>query len=175
MDDLVNRLTQQLAAAQAALHKSQARLGTVTKTLEARSQELVEARAAVSLLLATLDSTTDGVLALGHFGRAVHYNLSFIEMWRIPQDKLEALNEAALLAMQLAQVQDPEGFLAGVEARRAHPDREHAGEVHLTDGRVIEWRMRPQSVRGRRVGTVTCYRERKPSHTSLAPVRNIPR
>ena len=54
-------------------------------------------------------------------------------------------------------------------------EREHLAELELTDGRVLAWRTRPQSVRGRRVGTVNGYREKNPSHTSFTPVRNIPR
>jgi sensor histidine kinase regulating citrate/malate metabolism len=174
MDELVNSLTQELAAARHSLHKAQNKLGTAARSLEARSQELAEARAAVTLLLATLDSTTEGVLAVGHFGRAMHFNARFIEIWRIPDDKLAALNDSALLAMQLTQVKDPEAFLAEVESRKALAEEDHHSEVELTDGRVLEWRMKPQRVHGRRVGTVTCYREKNPSHTSFTPVRNMP-
>ena len=115
LPDLVNRLAQELAEARRALAAATQKLGTTSRTLESRTHELTEARAALSLLLATLDSTTDGVLAMGYFGRAMHYNTRFIEMWRIPADKLATLNDAALLAMQMAQVKDPQRFLADVQ------------------------------------------------------------
>lgn len=175
MRDLVNQLTQELSEARRTLARAELKLGRASRSLETRTQELAEARAALSLLLATLDSTTDGLLALGHFGRAMHYNARFIEMWAIPPDKLEGLTEPALLALQLAQVKDPEGFLQLSEARKARPDEEHRSVVELSDGRVYECRVAPQRVRGRRVGSVTCYREMNPSHASLSPVRSIPR
>jgi PAS domain-containing protein len=156
---LVNRLAQELAQMQRHLAAAQNKLGTASRTIETRTQELTEARAALALLLATLDASQDGILAVGYFGRAMHYNTRFVELWRIPPDKLAALNDAALLALQLTQVKDPAGFLQGVQAQQANPDEEQCGIVELTDGRILERRVMPQRVRGRRVGSVTCFRD----------------
>jgi PAS domain-containing protein len=155
--DLVNRLAQELAEARRVLATTTQKLGTTSRTLEGRTQELTEARAALALLLATLDSTTEGILAMGYFGRAMHYNTRFIEMWRIPPEKLPTLNDAALLAMQLALVKNPEKFLAHVQERKASPDNPQSTIVELTDGRVFECHVMPQRVRGKRVGCVTSF------------------
>jgi PAS domain S-box-containing protein len=159
LTDLVNRLTHELAHAQRALNAAQQKLGSTSRSLGARTQELTEARAALALLLATLDSTADGILALGYFGRAMHYNTRFVEMWGISQDKLSTLNESALLALQLAHVRDPQGFLAQAELRKTRPDDEHFCMVELTDGRIFECHVQPQRVRGKRVGSVTSFRD----------------
>jgi PAS domain S-box-containing protein len=156
---LVNRLAQELAQMQRTLAAAQGKLGTATRTLEARTQELTEARAALALLLATLDSTQEGIMAMGYFGRAMHYNTRFVDIWRIPPEKLESLNDAALLAMQLTQVKDPARFLEGVQQQQAQPDAEHFSVVELTDGRILERRVTPQRVRGKRVGFVTSWRD----------------
>jgi PAS domain S-box-containing protein len=157
--DLVNRLAQELTESRRALAAATQKLGTTSRTLEGRTQELTEARAALALLLATLDSTTDGILAMGYFGRAMHYNSRFIEMWRIPPEKLAELNDSALLAMQLALVKNPERFLADVQQRKAQPDVEQLTLVELTDGRMLECHVMPQRVRGKRVGCVTSFRD----------------
>jgi len=159
LTDLVNRLAQELAEARRALATATQKLSTTSRTLEGRTQELTEARAALALLLATLDSTTDGILAMGYFGRAMHYNTRFIEMWSIPADKLPALNDAALLAMQLAQVRDPERFLGIAEERKANPDAGQFSVIELTDGRIFECHVTPQRVRGKRVGSVTSFHD----------------
>jgi PAS domain-containing protein len=159
LTDLVNRLAQELAEARRALAAATQKLGTTSRTLEGRTQELTEARAALALLLATLDSTTDGILAMGYFGRAMHYNTRFIEIWSLPPDKLATLNDGALLAMQLAQVKDPASFLAHVEGRKTHPDAEQFTMVEMTDGRILECHVMPQRVRGKRVGSVTSFRD----------------
>jgi PAS domain-containing protein len=157
--DLVNRLAQELTEARRALATATRKLGTTGRTLEGRTQELTEARAALALLLATLDSTTDGILAMGYFGRAMHYNSRFIEMWRIPEDKLATLNDASLLAIQLSQVKDPARFLADVQDRKAQVDAEKLTMIEMTDGRILECQAQPQRVRGKRVGTVTSFRD----------------
>lgn len=157
LNDLVNQLARELSEVRRTMAAVTQKLSTTSRTLEGRTQELTEAKAAVALLLATLDSTTDAVLAMGAFGRAMHYNSRFIEMWAIPQDKLATLNDGALLAMQLAQVKDPATFLANFEQRKARPDAEQFSMVELTDGRILECHVRPQRVRGKRVGAVTTF------------------
>ena len=156
---LVNRLAQELAQMQRTLTAAQQKLGATGRTLESRTQELTEARAALTLLLATLDASQDGILAMGYFGRAMHYNARFVELWRIPADKLASLNDAALLALQLTQVKNPALFLEGVQAYQANPDQEQFDVIELTDGRILERRVIPQRVRGKRVGSVTCFRD----------------
>ncbi len=159
LNDLVNCLARELSEVRRTSAMATQRLSTLTRTLDCRTQELTEAKAAVALLLATLDSTTDAVLAMGSFGRAMHYNTRFIEMWALPQDKLATLNDGALLAMQLAQVKDPEAFLANFEQRKARPDAEQFSMIELTDGRILECHVKPQRVRGKRVGAVTTFRD----------------
>jgi PAS domain-containing protein len=156
---LVNRLTQELAEVRRALAAAQRKIGTTTRALEGRSQELNESRMALKLLLATLDATEDAVLARGSFSRTMHYNERFIELWRIPADKLPGLNEESLLAIQLSQVRNPARFLADVQARRAVPEEEQLSVFEMTDGRVIECEVRPHRVGGRRIGVVTRYRD----------------
>ena len=159
MGELVNRLTRELAQMQRSLAQAQQKLSTAGRNLEVRTQELTEARAALSLVLATLDAARDGILAMGYFGRAMHFNSRFVDIWGIPQDKLPVLNDAALLALQLTQVKDPARFLEIVQAQRARPDEEQLNLVEMTDGRVLECHVLPQRVRGRRVGSVTCFRD----------------
>jgi PAS domain S-box-containing protein len=156
---LVNRLAQEVAQVQRQLGTAQQKLLSTTRSLEIRTQELTEAKAALSLLLATLDASQDGMLAMGYFGRAMHFNSRFVEVWGISEEKAASLNDAALLALQLTQVKDPEGFLEISNARRAKPDGERRDLIELTDGRLLECHVMPQRVKGRRVGTVTCYRD----------------
>lgn len=156
---LVNKLAQELAGVRRMLAAAQQKLGATGRTLEGRTQELTEARTALSLLLATLDSTTDGIIALGYFGRAMHFNARFVEIWGLPEGKLASLNDSELLTMQLAQVKEPGQFLAEVATQRALPEERRLSVVQLCDGRTLEWSVTPQRLRGKRVGCVTCWRD----------------
>ena len=157
--DLVNRLAQELAQVRRDQAAAARKLGATARALEGRTQELTEARAALSLLLATLECTSDGVVAMGFFGRAMHFNSRFIQMWGIPADKVAALTDASLLAIQLAQVVDADAFVAAGKLRKAHPDGTHASRVVLRDGRIFECEVVPQRVGGKRTGWVTRYQD----------------
>ncbi|HEY8050174.1 MAG TPA: PAS domain S-box protein [Ramlibacter sp.] len=159
MPELVNRLAQELAQLQRVVADSQRKLATTTRSLEKRSHELMEARAALTLLQSTLDAAQDGMLAMGYFGRAIHFNARFVDIWGIPPHKAATLNDAALLALQLTQVKDPARFLDFVQARRARPEEDRCQMFEMTDGRLLECRVLPQRVRGRRIGSITCFRD----------------
>ncbi|WP_048441427.1 PAS domain S-box protein [Caenimonas sp. SL110] len=159
MGDLVNRLTQELAHERRALAQATRKLATASRSLECRTQDLTEAKAALALLLATLDSTTDGIVAMGYFGRAMHFNSRFISIWGIAPDKLATLSDASLMAIQLSQVTDPARFLANAEARKANPDEPQQSIVELTDGRILECNVIAHRVNGKRAGSVMSYRD----------------
>lgn len=160
--DLVNRLAQELAQMQRSLATSHRKLASSMRSLEARTQELGEARTAVTLLRASLECSRDGLMAVPRFGKTTHFNARFAQIWGVSPGHLAELNEAAILALQLALVRDPASFLAGVEARRARPDEVHTVRVALADGRLLEGEVRPERLHGRRIGTVTAWREVEP-------------
>jgi PAS domain-containing protein len=167
-DSLVNRLAQEVAQAQRQLGAAQQKLLSTVRSLETRTQELTEAKAALSLVLATFDASGEGALAVGPFGRSIHFNTRFAEIWGIPAGKVACLNDAALLALQMAQLKDPERFLEISQAPRTQPGDARCDVVELTDGRMIECRLEPQTVRGRRIGSVTRYRDVTGTHPTPA-------
>ncbi|RYX92724.1 MAG: response regulator [Comamonadaceae bacterium] len=137
----------------------QQELAETRHALKERTRELAEARTSQSMLLATIDATSDGILAIQFSDGAMYYNIRYVEMWGIPEDSLEMLDEATLIGLQLAQLKDPEAFLALVERRRANQEVEETGLVALKDGRVFERHVQPQRFRGKVVGTVLSFRD----------------
>jgi hypothetical protein len=156
--ELVNQLAQELANTQRTLAAAQRRLGGTTRTLETRTQALHETRAALALLLSTLDTSGEGIMAVGHAG-TVHCNAQFAQVWRMPAARSEELNESAVLALQLAQVRDPEGFLQLMDACKRAPEGESTCRVELTDGRLLAGRILAQRIRMQHVAWVGCWRE----------------
>jgi two-component system, sensor histidine kinase and response regulator len=132
----------------------------------ALERELAEARAALAalrqsqaLLLSTLDAAGDGILTLQFSDDAFFYNIRFVELWGIPEDKLSDMDVQALVDFQLTQVKDPDGWLADVQQRRANPDEEDHSVVELKDGRLLERHVLPQRIGGRCVGSVIIFRD----------------
>ena len=133
--------------------------GTLPELMDQLTRDWVEMHSALAGLLATLEASQEGVVATGFIGRTMHFNTRFVEIWGIPPHKAAALNDAALLALQLTRVADPARFLDFAQARHVRPGQERRETFAMTDGRWVECRVVPQRVRGRRTASVTCYRD----------------
>ncbi len=142
----------------------------ILKARQRAEQELVHARdalkqkseqlaLALAMMKATLDSATDGILVTDHRSRVTGYNEKLVQMWRLPDDALQALDHRALLDIVAAAFADPAGFKARVQdIYRAAPPTSF--DLLLpADGRVIERQSRPQVVHGRIVGRVWTFRD----------------
>ncbi|HET7722303.1 MAG TPA: ATP-binding protein [Acidimicrobiales bacterium] len=121
------------------------------------------------MLAATLDATADGVLVVDPDGRITSFNRRFTEMWRLPEEVLEA-GDAAALASVLDQLADREAFLAKVEDLYDHPEAESLDVLHFVDGRVFERTSKPQRVGGEIVGRVWSFKDDTERHRLQADV-----
>jgi two-component system sensor histidine kinase/response regulator len=120
--------------------------------------ELARLRASHDRLVSTLDATADGIIAVLDDG-AIHYNIRFVELWRIPEDTLADTDERRIVDFQLSQVKDPQAWRAHVQRRRTNPEHEDYATVELKDGRVLERHVLPQRMGGRCVGSVIVFRD----------------
>jgi PAS domain S-box-containing protein len=133
-------------------------LGTMTDVTEwHRAEEALES--SLSLLKATLESTADGILVVDRAGKIQTVSRKFMEMWRIPAALAVAGDDAPLLEYVLAQLKDPEGFLAKVKWLYAHPSRESSDVILFKDGRIFERTSMPQRIKARVVGRVWSFRD----------------
>lgn len=122
---------------------------------------LVEERLerSTSLLQATLDSTTDGVLVVDRDGRIVSHNRRFLEIWEIPESVMEAGDDGRAIQYVLDKLEDPESFVDRVKSLYADPARTGYDVLLFRDGRVIERYSRPQRLGQKIVGRVWTYRD----------------
>ncbi|HWP13035.1 MAG TPA: PAS domain S-box protein, partial [Ramlibacter sp.] len=121
--------------------------------------ELTRLRSSHELLESTLDTTSDGVLTLQFSDDSMYYNIRFVELWGIPEDKLCDLDLKSLVEFQLLQVADPDQWRVQVERRRLNPEGEDLSVVQLKDGRVLERHVIPQRIHGKCVGSVITFRD----------------
>ena len=126
---------------------------------------------ALSLLNATLNSTTDGILVVDRSGMITTVNARFAELWHIPEEVLASRDDARAIDLAVRQLVDPAAFLAKVADLYSQPEAESHDILQFLDGRVFERYSRPQLVDGEIVGRVWSFRdvtERKQLEDQLA-------
>ncbi len=113
----------------------------------------------LSLLRATLDSTTDGILVVDKEGKVVNCNRKFMKMWGVakPIGELRCTREE--MGFVLSQLRNPELFLSRVSELQANPEAESQDVLEFKDGRIYERYSQPQRLGNSTVGRVWSFRD----------------
>jgi PAS domain S-box-containing protein len=127
-------------------------------------------RASETQLRVILESTDDGILAVGRGGRVLKANQRFAELWRVPPALLAEGQDQALLDHVLDQLADPGAFLEKV-ASLYESDATDLDLIRFKDGRCFERFSAPmwqgQTVTGR-VWSFRDITQRKRAEQALA-------
>lgn len=99
-------------------------------------------RKSESSLNALLQSTADGILAVGRENEVLYTNKRFAEIWRIPQAIMASKDDSILLGHVLDQLSDPQSFLKKVEDLYKSK-MESFDTLNFKDGRIFERVSRP--------------------------------
>ncbi|MBV8032763.1 MAG: EAL domain-containing protein [Betaproteobacteria bacterium] len=134
-------------------------ISVVSRDIRERIKAEEELRSTVSLLTATLESTADGILVVAADKRISRFNQRFVDMWRIPQNVIEARDDTLAISFVLDQVTDPQGFIAKIEELYSRPLDESFDTIEFKDGRTFERYSRPQLVAGVPSGRVWSFRD----------------
>jgi PAS domain S-box-containing protein len=146
---------------------------TAPKGEEALERRTVDLAHALALIRATLESTTDGILATDAEGRVTSINEKFLQMWRIGRETMTGTAYVQLQGAFSGQFAEPEPYLARVRDIYASWPPETFDQLELRDGRVFDRYSRIQRVEGRAVGRVWCFHdttERRQKETALARI-----
>jgi PAS domain S-box-containing protein len=123
------------------------------------SRDICERKYADSLLLAALDSTTDGMLVVDRGGRITRHNRRFLELWRIPDPLAAQGDDEQVLAFVTGQLKDPAAFIAKINELYDDPGAESFDTLEFKDGRYFERSSRPQRVGEACVGRVWSFHD----------------
>ncbi|MDP9100516.1 MAG: PAS domain S-box protein, partial [Verrucomicrobiota bacterium] len=126
------------------------------EALERKTEELAHS---LSVMRATLDSTTDGILVVDHQDNITGFNERFLTMWGMPRNLIESRERKPLLEHAVKVLKDPKGFLTATEQIYASGPAESFDVLELADGRVFERYSRVQTIEGKNLGRVWSYRD----------------
>ena len=132
--------------------------GTVQDISDSKRAD-VELHGTLSLLAATLDATADGLLVVDNAGRITSFNQRFVELWNIPAEVLDALDDTVALTFVLDQLVNPQLFVAKVRELYERPEATSHDVVEFLDGRIFERNSMPQRIDGETVGRVWSFRD----------------
>lgn len=126
------------------------------KALELKTEELAHS---LSMMRATLESTSDGILVTDQNRNVTDFNENYVAMWRMPREIMDARDAASLRQAAARQFRDGPRFLMRVEEIEASAVTESFDVLELTDGRVFERYSKIQSIDDRNVGRVWTFRD----------------
>jgi signal transduction histidine kinase/ActR/RegA family two-component response regulator len=126
--------------------------------------EKTDLQKTVSLLNATLESTTDGILVVDKEGKTILlFNDQFLDLWHVPKELVQKINEThddrPLLTYVTSQLKDPILFFEKVKALYHHPSAESFDTLKLVDERIFERYSKPQLLDGKYYGRVWSFRD----------------
>ena len=132
--------------------------GIITDITE-RKRADEEMQWTLSLLGATLESTADGILVVDRSEKIVRFNRKFLDMWGIPEQVMEGMDDHRVLSFVQSQLINPELFLSRVSNLYNDQDAESYDILEFRDGRIFERFSKPQRIGESIIGRVWSFRD----------------
>ena len=126
------------------------------EALERKTEELA---LSLSMMQATLDSTTDAIVVTDLSGNVRDFNEKYAEMMGFPREVINTSDVRKLREKFSRQFKDPAQFLARVMEIYASAPPESFDVLEFVDGRVCERYSKIQSIDKRSVGRVWSFRD----------------
>ena len=134
-------------------------LGNTLAVVIERKRFEEELERSLSILRATLESTTDGILVVDENGVIVTSNRKFLDIWSLPESIASLRNDEETLRFARNQLKDPQAFMEAVMRVRQRPDIEVHDTFEFKDGRIVEQYSLPRVMGGRTSGRVLSFRD----------------
>ncbi len=126
---------------------------------EALQRKTEELALSLSMMQATLDSTTDAIVVTDLSGNIRDFNEKYAEMMGVTREQLNTADVKKLRKKFSQRFKDPEQFMSRVMEIYATAPAESFEVLELKDGSVLERYSKIQSIDKRSVGRVWSFRD----------------
>jgi two-component system, sensor histidine kinase and response regulator len=126
--------------------------------LKAARTALADSLAANELFQATLDASSDAILAIRPDG-SIFFNQRAAEIWGVPQERVGKIDAGEIRELIASRLADPEAYWNLIKSLEERPGETTRALIEFKDGRFFERMARQQFVRGRPSGHVIAWRE----------------
>ncbi|MEG3938406.1 PAS domain S-box protein [Microcoleus sp. S36b_A3] len=112
-----------------------------------------------SLLHATMEATTDGILAVSTAGELISFNEQLVLMWGIHEEVRNSMDRTVRLTFLTKHVRDPRAFLQKIKEIYSDAESEGCDILDFKDGRTFERYTQPIRVGQDIIGRVWRFRD----------------
>lgn len=91
-----------------------------------------------AILEAQNEAIPDGILIVDTKGGMISWNKHFREIWEMPQEIINDMNDQAALEFAMTKLADPEGFIKRVQYLYTHANEASKEEIVFKSGKIIE-------------------------------------
>lgn len=149
---LANALTQKWVLAK----ETQKHTEFLNQLVDERTESLQQS---FSLLRATIESSSDGILVVDLQGKIVDYNIQFVKLWNIPESIIKNVDESKLIESMAMQLLNSKQHIQHVKKFSLRIDDSSIQTYHFYNGTVVECCSKPHRVGSQTVGRVWSFRD----------------
>lgn len=130
-----------------------------TEILEENIKEhTTSLKQSLSLIRATLEASSDGIVALSNERNITTYNTKFLEMWDIPRNEINKYHGDILENYIKSKLENPSAFRPAIMTNNTNKDMP-TEILTLTNGNIYELSSQPQIISNEVVGIVMTFHD----------------
>jgi diguanylate cyclase (GGDEF)-like protein/PAS domain S-box-containing protein len=113
----------------------------------------------LSLVKATLESSSDGILVVNNDGIIIDHNQKFVDMWKLSDETLRGSTILDILSLVKSQVTHAEKSYNKIRELQADHDKITIDNIYFADERIFECYTQPHKLDDKTIGRVYDFRD----------------
>ena len=138
------------------MHENKSHTAVLENSIEEKAAALKEH---LSLVRATLESSADGIVVVGHKGNIIDFNSRILTMWNLKRNDLMQHDFNHVFKKILEQIRHPDKLVKKINEITTNPESITIDVVNLKNERTYEYYSQPQKMHIETLGRVWSFRD----------------